>query len=157
MKRYILFLMLLLLAFEVKALDNNVYLSSLSVDGYEISPKFDKYNNVYTLIVKDNINQVDINWTTENADAFVEVSGNELLSLGENQLLITVNDLNQNIINTYEIYLTIEDDSKLVFEEKREVKEVLDKKKVVFIILGAGLLIFVCFKIIFHKRKFKKI
>lgn len=65
-------------------------LKSLSVDGYDISPAFDKQTYEYTLDVENNIEKINIVANKNNANARVEGDGEKELIEGNNKIEIVV-------------------------------------------------------------------
>lgn len=85
--------------------ESNNYLSSLSVNGYEIEPSFCKTNSTYFITVDDSVTTLEINATTEDENATISIYGNEDLQDGENKVLISVTAENGNV-RTYRIYVS---------------------------------------------------
>ena len=85
--------------------DSNNYLSSLSVDGYELSPAFLKTSNTYFIEVENDISDITVNATAEDSTATVTVYGNTNLQEGKNKVLISVTADNGDV-KTYRIYVT---------------------------------------------------
>lgn len=71
-----------------KSTNNN--LKSLSVDGYDISPKFDKDTLEYTVNLESNVEKIKINATKENGYASVSGTGEKEVVEGDNKFEITV-------------------------------------------------------------------
>lgn len=88
--------------------NNNNYLSSLEVEGYEISPKFNKKTNSYKLIIDKIVEKVNIIAEPEDNSSKVTGKGNVSLNPGDNKIQIKVTDENgkQNI---YTIQITVKD------------------------------------------------
>ena len=153
MKKIIL-LLLLMIPLSVRAIeeDNLFYLESLSIEGYEITPTFDKYNNIYTLIIEDDISFLEVNATAEEEDSYIELIGNDNLREGENYIYISL--FNEEYVNTYQIIITIDNKkTENVFKELTNDKiadEVSDKE--IFILIGSGLIIIlIVFRVLFIK------
>lgn len=86
--------------------DNN--LSSLSVDGYQISPEFNKDVVEYTLTVDESVEKINISATANDSKASVIGTGEVSLSSGENTVEIKVIAENGNE-KIYKILVTVED------------------------------------------------
>ena len=65
-------------------------LRSLSVDGYDISPAFDKQTYEYSLDVENTVEKVNIVANKNNSNARVEGAGEKELKEGNNKIEITV-------------------------------------------------------------------
>ncbi len=92
--------------------DKTNTLSSLSIDGFSISPKFDKNTTNYTLKVKKDVTSIKINASLESSkSSFVKNYGPRTvnLDLGENTILIQVISEAEGI-KKYTIKVTREDD-----------------------------------------------
>jgi hypothetical protein len=74
----------------VAAKSNNNNLTSLSLNLEGLSPNFDKTVTNYTLIVKESINDVDVNAVVEDKKSTISITGNKGLLVGNNEILITV-------------------------------------------------------------------
>lgn len=86
-------------------------LDSLSVDGYSISPTFNKNTLNYTLNVDSNVSKIKVNASkTGNKSSFVSGNGPREVSLnyGENKIYIKVKAENEKI-NTYTIVVNRKD------------------------------------------------
>ena len=69
---------------------NNNNLESLSVSGYELTPKFSADEKEYSLTITDDIDELDITAKAEDENAKVKIEGNENLLIGENTIKIIV-------------------------------------------------------------------
>lgn len=70
--------------------DNNNYLKSLSVSGYNISPAFDQFTQKYTLTVAQDVSSIKVNAKALGANAKVSGSGSKALEYGKNTIKVTV-------------------------------------------------------------------
>lgn len=70
--------------------NNNFYLKNLSIDGYEIGPDFDIYNNNYELVVDGSVSKVTVSAQAWDEDAKISGLGEYLLKEGKNTINITV-------------------------------------------------------------------
>ena len=68
---------------------NNYYLETLSVKGHTISPTFDRYTNDYTLMVGENVAEIDISATVPSG-ATLSGAGKVSLKNGQNTITLTV-------------------------------------------------------------------
>lgn len=71
-----------------KSTNNN--LKSLSVDGYSISPSFNKNTLEYTVNLESNVEKIKINATKEDGYASVSGTGEKQVQEGDNKFEITV-------------------------------------------------------------------
>lgn len=71
-------------------LSDNNNLKSLSVSGYELTPKFSADEKEYSLTITDDIDELDITAKAEDENAKVKIEGNENLLIGENTIKIIV-------------------------------------------------------------------
>ena len=92
----------------VKPKSSNSYLSSLTVDGYELDNKFDKESLEYTVTVKEGTEKVKINAQLADSSASVMGIGEVLLHDG---------------LNTFSIIVTAENGSKRTYILKINVLE----------------------------------
>ena len=75
----------------VRAKSDNNYLSALSVDGYTMTPTFDRGTPSYTVNVASNVTSVNISATAEDSNAtIVSGTGTKALVGGDNNIQITV-------------------------------------------------------------------
>ena len=68
----------------------NKNLSSLEVEGYELSPYFNKNNLTYTVIIPNDVTSIEINAEPEAEGAIVRISGNTRLTKQENTVTVRV-------------------------------------------------------------------
>ena len=91
---------------------SNNYLKSLEIDGYELSPEFDKQTQEYTLDSDVKEESITIKATPDDERANVTGTGNIKLQTGENNLRIDVK-AESGTVRTYFVKVTrkIEDES----------------------------------------------
>ena len=70
--------------------NNNFYLSSLTVQGYDINQSFYLYTDSYELIVEGEVSEIEISATPKNASATVSGTGKHALNVGSNAITVTV-------------------------------------------------------------------
>ncbi len=159
MKKLLLLVLFFFMAFNtVSAQENSTYLDSLSIGEYELSPNFDKYNNTYSLKIPDDVTTLSIDYTLEDENAEVEITGNELLTEDENTITIKV--FNQNEEQTYKILVNKIKEEEVGALDKTLVDVSITKKHNMKIILGIIiiswlLLAYIIYKILFHKKRVK--
>ena len=151
MKKLVLFL-LMIIPFDVKAENSDIYLQNISIEGYEISPKFDKYNNIYTLIIEDDIDNLEVSAIAEKEDSIITIEGNNALGEGENNILIKIT--NETAENIYQIIVTIENfDTESAFLEYQEKKiEETPVKEVKMLLIMCGGAILLTYRILFIRK-----
>lgn len=75
---------------EEKAERENKYLSSLKIEGYELSPEFNKNTLEYYVIIPKSCKELEIDATAEIEEAVVRITGNNNLTKQENNISIRV-------------------------------------------------------------------
>lgn len=101
--------------------DKGLYLTSLSLEGLEISPKFAKDTYSYTATLSDSsVNEVKVNAVANKEKAKIDISGNTNLVEGENtiNLVLTLDGSTEQIV--YQIVLTKEGESLVATTTKLE-------------------------------------
>jgi len=68
----------------------SVYLTDISVNGYDLDPNFNKEIFEYFITVNNEITSLDLSYVKEDAKANVVVSGNESFEVGMNEVHISV-------------------------------------------------------------------
>ena len=84
---------------------DDAFLKSLAVEGYEISPAFDKKTYEYSLEVENNVEKVNVVANKSNANAKVEGAGEKTLEEGTNKVEIVVTSQKGNTL-TYTLNIT---------------------------------------------------
>lgn len=95
----------LLTATKPEEKSDNAYLESLTVEGEELLPVFNKETTSYTMQVESDVTELNITAKAEHEKATVEIKGNKDLKEGENTVTISVN-AEDNTIKIYEITVT---------------------------------------------------
>ena len=85
--------------------ESNNYLSSLTIDGFDLAPSFSKTCQTYFVEVGNDVNSITINAEAEDENTKVTVYGNENLVEGENKVLVSVTAEN-GTVKFYRIYVT---------------------------------------------------
>ena len=85
--------------------DNNNYLKSLNVSGYNITPAFDKFTNNYTLTVAENVSKITVNAQTLGKSAAVKGTGQVTLDYGKNVIKLDVTAAS-GAVRTYTLTVT---------------------------------------------------
>lgn len=85
--------------------ESNNYLSSLIVEGYEITEEFLKTSNTYFINVDKDVTNVNVLATAEEDNARITIYGNDNIKEGENKILISVTAENGEV-RVYRVYVT---------------------------------------------------
>jgi len=141
---------------------SNNYLKSLTVEGYEVEPSFDKNKLEYTIRVPLEINEVHIDAIGEDAKAKIQITGNKELVEENNvvEIKITAEDGSEKI---YVLYIVREINEEADDEEivgitenlnKQEEKQNLNSKMIIYISSGVVVLLGIGFAV--YKIRFAK-
>ncbi len=95
-----------------KVLKTNDYLASLSVEGYELSPEFNRETLEYTLNLASDVTSVKINAKTEDETAKITGAGDVAVTEGTNTLNVVVTAENGST-RTYVIKANVEEKNPL--------------------------------------------
>ena len=91
---------------------SNNYLQSLSIEGYDIYPEFNKNTTTYYVVIPKTITSLNVLATPEIEDVKVKITGNTSLTKLENTIKVNVTAKN-NRIKTYNIIVNKQDDNGL--------------------------------------------
>lgn len=108
----------------------NNFLSSLSIDGYTLTPSFDKNTLEYTVTLDPGTEKVVINADLEDKTASVKGSGEVSVTEGINTLNIIVTAENGNE-KTYKILATVEEKDPINVEINNKKYTVVKKKELI--------------------------
>ena len=92
---------------EEQAKRSNKNLSYLEIDGYELSPEFNKNTINYYVIIPKEVTSLDIDTEAEQEGAIVRISGDKSLTRQESTINITVTAIN-GTSRTYKIIVSKE-------------------------------------------------
>lgn len=84
--------------------ESNNYLSSLEIDGYEISPTFSKTNNTYFINAESDVEKVTVNAIAEDGNAKVNIYGNDNIDGKQSKILVSVTAENGEV-RIYRIFV----------------------------------------------------
>ena len=90
----------------------NNYLQSLSIEGYDLYPEFNKNILNYYIVLSPDTKSVNITANAENENAKIKITGNTNLNKTENTIKITVTAENKTT-KTYNIIATKQEDNGL--------------------------------------------
>lgn len=148
---------------EAAGKSSNNYLESLKVEGYEISPQFDKQTLEYTINEEIKEDKINIQATADDEKAKVDGTGEVTLNNGENECRINVT-AESGTVRTYLIRVkttsgqkdnneqNVTDEDKIVEEYGEKQTEKTDFNYVPVIILVI-LVLLVCIIAILLKKK----
>ena len=80
--------------------DDNLLINELKITNGEISPKYDKYNNYYSVTIPESINTLEFTYNFDNTNYEVKITNNE--NLAQNKLVyVTIYNKVSGEQNTY--------------------------------------------------------
>lgn len=138
------------------------YLSNIKINTEDctMSPRFDKMNNKYTIDAPFGTESLEIEYTSEDKNAKVEITGNEDLTEGENTITIKVTSSDELETETYELVVNIDKENKTKPAAPLD-PEPLDTQKPGVLIIGSIvltilLIIVIIGFLLFKKKRHKK-
>ncbi len=152
MKKVLFFLLFLLIPHFVTAKD--LVIDKLEILNGELSPNFDIYNTEYSVILEDSEFNIEFNYQVEEG-VIVSVNNNHDLE-NDSIVTLTISKNEEKIDYNFHILKNITKNT-IAFKESvnNEENNFMFKYKI-YIIPGCCLfLIFIIYKILFHKRKKK--
>ena len=99
MKKVLFILAVFLFNIPLVLAESSAYLTNLEIDGYELSPEFDKYNNSYSVSINKEDTKLDINYELEDQNSIVEIMDNDLIT--EEKHIVTIKVTNQQNTQIY--------------------------------------------------------
>lgn len=160
LKKFIFFWAILFLSITtVQAEENSAYIDNLEINNFELSPKFDKYNNTYSVNVDENTTKLIIDYSLEDPKAEVEILNNELII--EEESIVYINVTNKEVKQTYKIIVNKNKEQNVASIDNTQLDLSVEKKynlKLVLtaIIIGWLLIVYIAKKILFPHKKIKK-
>lgn len=129
-------------------------LNDLEIINGELSPEFDVYNNIYSVTISEDVDELVIDYNVTDGYV-VNVIDNKDLASGENEVYIQV--IKDEEINTYTL-LVYKESSEPVFNydydlDAVEVEEELPEYVAPLIGGSCFLIILIVFLLLFKKRK----
>lgn len=133
-------------------------LSSLKIDGVDISPEFKTDVYEYTAKYVGEEEKIDVKAVATDPKYEVEVTGNKELVDGENIITILVSDDEGENVATYQINLTrtSTQDQEAIEKEQEEARKKEQQQKILIaggIVLGIIIIIIIIVLVIRHKKK----
>ena len=131
-------------------------LTNLEIKNGVMTPKFDIYNDTYTVAIEEDVTELDICYETANEEVKVTIAGNENIKERKGVGIIISNGTEEKIIKLNVIKEGIESASGLKdYFTSLEVQKKEIMPEYIAPLIGAScfLLIIIIFSIIFHKKK----
>ena len=129
-------------------------LNDLKIINGVLSPKFDIYNNIYSVNIDENVDKLVIEYDVDS-DYMVNIIDNESLVPGNNEVYLQV--IKDNEINTYTLLVYKEETDTVVnydyLLEPLEVKEELPSYVAPLIIGCCFFVILLVFILLFKRKK----
>lgn len=108
----------------------NNYLSSLNVDGYNISPSFNKDTLEYSLTLENDIRSINISGSKDDSKASVTGLGTHTLNEGINKINVIVTAQNGST-RTYTLSVTVKELTPIVVDVNGKQYNVVRKKELI--------------------------
>ena len=126
-------------------------LSELSIDGYTLSPEFNKGIYEYKLDIEDSsITTLNVNAKSDEKNAVIDISGNNELKLGQNIITILVKSEDGKDAATYQIVVNITEKK----EENNQLIAGIDNNDLyMYIGIGGAVLVVIMIIVVIAKRK----
>lgn len=112
-----------------KELSNNNYLKSLTIDGYNLSPSFNKDVTSYNVEVDELIEKININAETEDKTATIEGIGEK--SLEKDNIFQIVVKAENGQVKTYTINVLFKDDNPIKVKKGNKTYTVVKRKSLI--------------------------
>ena len=127
-------------------------LTSLTVEGYALTPEFDENTYEYTLEINDqSVTSLNINAEPSEENATVEITGNANLQVGKNIITILVKSEDETENATYQVIVNINE-----VVEAQIIPGIDDEDLFMYAGIGIGVLVILIIIIILvvrHRRK----
>lgn len=125
-------------------------LSELSVEGYTLTPEFNKDVYEYTLDIGDtSITSLNINAKANNENITIDIAGNNDLKPGKNIITILVTSAEDNLTTTYQIVVNINE----AYKEPQIIAGINDKDLFLYGGIGVGVIIVIIIVIVIVKKR----
>lgn len=144
MKKIAFIITILFIATMQVFADDNLLINDLNVKNGELSPKFDKYNNYYSITIDNNVTSLDFEYEY-NKDLYeVKITNNE--NLVENKLIyVTIYNKESKEKNAYIFKVYLENTQTTVKTVEEEVPVVKKKQYNYAPLVGAICFILIIF------------
>lgn len=131
-------------------------LTNLEIKNGVMTPKYDIYNETYTVTIDSVVTELDIYYELSNEDIKVTITGNENITSDKGVGIIVNNGVEEKIIKLNVIKENIETTSELKsYFTSLEVKKESEIPEYIAPLIGSVcfLVIVITFSILFHKKK----
>ena len=149
LKKIVLFLLLLILPLKVSA---SSYIQDFQVKNGTLTIPFNEKNNLYTIKLEENAQEVLFEYCLENEQSKVEIIGNNYKNQEENVMILKVIDEENNDSQSYTFYLEKEEDKSVIAIPNDTLNNIENTKEIPYlkeIVIGICLaLIVTLFKIL---------
>ena len=130
-------------------------LKDLEILNGQISPKFDSYNDIYTIEVDEDIYALVMNYELEDG-AKIEVFGNENFQIGENVVYLEI--YNEEEKETFTLYVNKKEEEKASINDPNLIAKVevsMPIPSYIAPLIGGScfLIILLTFCFLFHKKR----
>ncbi len=126
-------------------------LSELSIEGYTLTPEFNKEIYEYKLDIADSsVTSLKVSAKSDEENAVIDITGNDELKVGENIITILAKSEDGKEIVTYQIVVNITEE---VEENNQLIAGIDDNDLYMYIGIGVAVLVFVIIIIVIVKRK----
>ncbi len=150
----IAFLIVVFLYFPVSVKASDLVLEDLKIKNGTLSIPFDKLNNEYTVILEKDVLQIDLEYKTKEG---IEVFVNDNYDLANNSVVtLLLKDEKNSVEYHLQVYKEEEEKTISTFLENPQVSletNFMFEYKNYIIPITCLFLIFIVFKILFHKHK----
>ena len=139
----------------IKTQENTLTLDSLSIDGVNLSPAFEKdvyyYETEITISDDSGIAELPVNATSSNSNAKIEIVGNKNLVEGNNLISIVLEDDDDNV-TTYQVNVMVRVNKTFVTTTQSGFSDFLTKcknffkeeKNIFYILVAIALILLIC-------------
>ena len=155
MKKTLIFIIIFLIGITNVYAKTDMVINELTINNGEIAPKFDKYNNYYSVTVNKETKQLDFSYLYDE-DSEYEVRINNNNDLVQNKFVyLTISNKETKERNTYvfKVYLENDEKEKEVFKAENDTTDInISKKKKNYapLIITICLILILCvYKIMF--------
>lgn len=148
MKKFLFFLLVFL---PIKVSASDLILNKLVIKNGDISPQFDPLNNQYTVTLDNDIYNLELDYKLDSAININILDNNDLKNNSKVSLVLSENDKTV----TYELHILKDEREELpVFLETNNNYDTsfMSLYKIYIIPSTCLILIFIIFKILFHKK-----
>ena len=132
-------------------------LSSLEIDGIELSPKFSTEVYEYTAKLVGDKERVEVNANATEENAKIEITGNEGLKEGENVITILVTNEAGDKTSAYQIKLTKTLVDEKALAKQQELEKQKQNRKIIIICSAVAVVLIIIIILIWRHRRNKRL